>query len=148
MHPDGSGEQGSLTLLWSRGEDDIMLSIRQAGGTEETADVKKPDHTGVHYFKTEISFCKHRMGKGLPIFLRNRTPKGNLIQPLIVGLRDSVIVGKILGEEALAAVGTSTPIMNIAILLISGMCMGASVLMSSQYGAEDYIFRTELTTRK
>ena len=40
---DGSGEQGSLTLLWSRGEDDIMLSIRQAGGTVETADVKKPE---------------------------------------------------------------------------------------------------------
>ena len=43
-----------------------------------------------------------------------------------------------MGEQALAAVGTSTPIMNIAILLISGMCMGASVLMSSQYGAKDY----------
>ena len=38
----------------------------------------------------------------------------------------------------ITAVGTSTPIMNIAILLISGMCMGASVLMSSQYGAQDY----------
>ena len=47
-------------------------------------------------------------------------------------------MGKYVGEQALAAVGTSTPIMNIAILLISGMCMGASVLMSSQYGAKDY----------
>ena len=28
--------------------------------------------------------------------------------------------------------------MNIAILLISGLCMGASVLMSAQYGAKDY----------
>ncbi len=62
---------------------------------------------------------------------------GNLFQ-LTYNAADSVIVGKILGEETLAAVGTSTPIMNIAILLISGMCMGASVLMSSQYGAEDY----------
>ena len=62
---------------------------------------------------------------------------GNLIQ-LTYNAVDSIIVGKLLGEEALAAVGTSTPIMNIAILLISGMCMGASVLMSSQYGAEDY----------
>lgn len=39
---DGSGEQGSLTLLWSRGEDDIMLSIRQADGAVGTADIKKP----------------------------------------------------------------------------------------------------------
>lgn len=62
---------------------------------------------------------------------------GNLFQ-LTYNAADSVIVGKLLGEETLAAVGTSTPIMNIAILLISGMCMGASVLMSAQYGAEDY----------
>lgn len=62
---------------------------------------------------------------------------GNLFQ-LTYNAADSVIVGKLLGEEALAAVGTSTPIMNIAVLLISGMCMGASVLMSAQYGAEDY----------
>lgn len=62
---------------------------------------------------------------------------GNLFQ-LTYNAADSVIVGKLLGDTALAAVGTSTPIMNIAILLISGMCMGASVLMSAQYGAEDY----------
>ena len=62
---------------------------------------------------------------------------GNLFQ-LTYNAADSVILGKYVGEQALAAVGTSTPIMNIAILLISGMCMGASVLMSSQYGAKDY----------
>lgn len=62
---------------------------------------------------------------------------GNLFQ-LTYNAADSVIVGKFVGESALAAVGTSTPIMNIAILLISGMCMGASVLMSAWYGAGDY----------
>lgn len=62
---------------------------------------------------------------------------GNLFQ-LTYNVADSIIVGKFVGEGALAAVGTSTPIMNIAILLISGLCMGASVLMSSQYGAKDY----------
>ena len=62
---------------------------------------------------------------------------GNLFQ-LTYNAADSIIVGRFVGEEALAAVGTSTPIMNIAILLISGLCMGASVLMSAQYGAGDY----------
>ncbi len=62
---------------------------------------------------------------------------GNLFQ-LAYNAADSVIVGKLVGESALAAVGTSTPIMNMAILLISGMCMGASILMSSYYGAGDY----------
>ena len=38
----------------------------------------------------------------------------------------------------MAAVGTSTPVMNLVILLISGLCMGASILMSSQFGAGNY----------
>ena len=61
---------------------------------------------------------------------------GNLVQ-LMYNAADSVIVGRLVGAQALAAVGTSTPIMNLAILLISGMCMGASVLISTEYGAED-----------
>lgn len=71
---------------------------------------------------------------------------GNLLQ-LTYNAADSVIVGKFVGEDALAAVGTSTPIMNLAILLISGMCMGASVLMSSQYGAGDLkLLRRQIST--
>lgn len=91
--------------------------------------------------KKQINKDKHDMTEGkvispliaftLPLVL------GNLFQ-LTYNAADSVIVGKFVGENALAAVGTSTPIMNIAILLISGMCMGASVLMSSRYGAKDY----------
>ncbi len=59
---------------------------------------------------------------------------GNLFQ-LTYNAADSVIVGYFVGEEALAAVGTSAPLMNIALLLISGLCMGASILMSAQYGS-------------
>ena len=62
---------------------------------------------------------------------------GNLFQ-LTYNAVDSVIVGRYVGEEALAAVGTSAPLMNIALLFISGLCMGASILMSSQYGSRDY----------
>jgi putative MATE family efflux protein len=71
---------------------------------------------------------------------------GNLFQ-LTYNAADSVIVGKFVGEDALAAVGTSTPIMNLAILFISGMCMGASVLMSSWYGAKDFdTLRRQIST--
>ena len=56
---------------------------------------------------------------------------GNLFQ-LTYNAVDSVIVGRYVGEEALAAVGTSAPLMNIVLLLISGLCMGASILMSAQ----------------
>ena len=62
---------------------------------------------------------------------------GNLFQ-LTYNAVDSVIVGNYVGEGALAAVGTAAPLMNIALLFISGLCMGASILMSAQYGAKDY----------
>ena len=62
---------------------------------------------------------------------------GNLFQ-LTYNAADSVIVGKFVGDDALAAVGTAGPIMNMVILFISGMCMGAGILMSTHYGAEDY----------
>ena len=42
------------------------------------------------------------------------------------------------GDDALAAVGTAGPVMNMVILFISGMCMGAGILMSTQYGAKKY----------
>lgn len=60
---------------------------------------------------------------------------GNLFQ-LTYNAADSMIVGRYLGGQALAAVGTAGPIMNLAILFISGMCMGAGILMSTQYGAK------------
>ncbi|HIU02363.1 MAG TPA: MATE family efflux transporter [Candidatus Onthocola gallistercoris] len=59
---------------------------------------------------------------------------GNLFQ-LTYNAADSVIVGQVLGEDALAAVGSAGMIMNLVILFISGMCMGAGILMSTQYGA-------------
>ena len=62
---------------------------------------------------------------------------GNLFQ-LTYNAIDTIIVGRYVGKNALAAVGSSGPIMNMAILFISGMCMGAGILMSSKYGAKKY----------
>ena len=59
---------------------------------------------------------------------------GNLFQ-LCYNAADSIIVGKFVGTEALAAVGSSNPLMTFAILFINGMCMGASILMGMQFGA-------------
>ena len=71
---------------------------------------------------------------------------GNLFQ-LTYNAADSVIVGKFVGDEALAAVGTAGPIMNMVILFISGMCMGAGILMSTHYGAKDYdLLRRQIST--
>ncbi len=61
---------------------------------------------------------------------------GNLFQ-LTYNAVDSIIVGRFAGEDALAAVGTANPVMNIVILGITGICIGASVLMSEFFGAGD-----------
>ncbi|MDF2587045.1 MAG: family efflux transporter [Anaerocolumna sp.] len=71
---------------------------------------------------------KHLISFAIPMIL------GNLFQ-LTYNAVDSIIVGRFAGENALAAVGTANPIMNIIIFFIIGICMGASVLMSEFYGA-------------
>ena len=52
---------------------------------------------------------------------------GNLFQ-LTYNAADSIIVGKFVGEDALAAVGTANPLMTLAILFINGICLGLSLI--------------------
>ena len=47
---------------------------------------------------------------------------GNLFQ-LCYNAADSMIVGKFVGTQALAAVGSSNPLMTFAILFINGMLL-------------------------
>lgn len=79
---------------------------------------------------TEGKILKHLIHYSIPLIL------GNLFQ-LTYNAVDSIIVGRYIGKEALAAVGTASPVMNIIILGISGICIGASVLMSNFFGAGD-----------
>lgn len=51
---------------------------------------------------------------------------------------DSAIVGRFIGTDALAAVGVASPVMNLVILAITGLCLGAGVLMSEFFGAGDW----------
>ena len=78
-------------------------------------------------------------GKITPLLISFTIPLvlGNLFQ-LMYNAVDSIIVGKFVGEDALAEVGTSNPLMTLIILFVSGLCMGAGVLISMQYGAKDY----------
>lgn len=49
---------------------------------------------------------------------------------------DSIIAGRFIGQDALAAEGVAGPVMNLVILAISGLCIGAGVLMSEAFGAK------------
>jgi len=60
---------------------------------------------------------------------------------------DSIIVGRFIGKDALAAVGIASPLMNLIILSISGLCVGAGVLMSEFFGAKNQkALRTQFST--
>lgn len=77
---------------------------------------------------TKGSTAKHLISFSIPFIL------GNLLQ-LTYNAVAAIVVGRFTGKEALAAVGTAAPIMTILILGISGICIGASVLMSELFGA-------------
>jgi putative MATE family efflux protein len=61
---------------------------------------------------------------------------GNVFQQLY-NVVDSVIVGKFIGKAALAAVGTSFPIIFMLISFIIGITMGFTVVVSQYFGAKD-----------
>ena len=59
---------------------------------------------------------------------------GNFFQ-LMYNTIDSVIVGNYVGKEALAAVGASSPVINLLIAFFQGLATGAGVVVSRYYGA-------------
>ena len=61
---------------------------------------------------------------------------GNLAQQLYNTV-DSIVVGKYIGDTALAAVGTAGPILNLLLVLFMGVATGASILASQYFGAKD-----------
>ena len=76
------------------------------------------------------------------------SPAGNLIRfsvPLLIGnlaqqmynTADSVIVGIYVGDNALAAVGSASPILNLLLALFVGIATGAGILVSQYFGAKE-----------
>ncbi len=61
---------------------------------------------------------------------------GNIAQQLY-NTADSVIVGIYVGDNALAAVGSAAPILNLLLALFVGISTGAGIVISQAYGARD-----------
>lgn len=95
--------------------------------------------------RKQQSMTEGSIGKGLisfavPIFL------GNLFQQLY-NTADTLIVGNFLGKEALAAVASSGNLIFMMVGFLSGVAMGAGVLIAKHYGAKDYArMRTAIHT--
>ena len=61
---------------------------------------------------------------------------GNIAQQLYNTV-DSVVVGNYVGDNALAAVGSAGPILNLLIVLFVGISVGASIMVSQYFGARN-----------
>ena len=84
---------------------------------------KTMDMTGGSISKLLIAFA-------IPLLM------GNLFQQLYNTV-DSLVVGNFVGKEALAAVGSTTPIINTLVMFFGGVAVGASVIISRYFGAHD-----------
>ena len=60
---------------------------------------------------------------------------GNIAQQLY-NTADSVIVGRYVGDNALAAVGSASPILNLLLVLFVGISVGAGIMVSQYFGAK------------
>ena len=67
----------------------------------------------------------------LPLF-------GSIIFQQLYNIADSLVAGKFIGENALAAVGNSYEITLIFIAFAFGCNMGCSIIVSQLFGAKDY----------
>ena len=61
---------------------------------------------------------------------------GNMAQQLY-NTADSVVVGHYIGDNALAAVGSASPILNLLLALFVGLSTGAGIAVSQNFGAKD-----------
>ncbi len=61
---------------------------------------------------------------------------GNLLQQLYNTV-DSIVVGRYVGREALAAVGTSFPAMMLMFALFMGIATGTNIMVAQYFGAKD-----------
>ncbi len=61
---------------------------------------------------------------------------GNIAQQLYSTV-DSIVVGKYVGDNALAAVGSAGPVFNLLLVLFVGISVGASIMVAQYYGAKN-----------
>lgn len=62
---------------------------------------------------------------------------GNLLQQLY-NIADTWVVGRFLGADALAAVGSSYTLMTFLTSILLGLCMGSGAAISMQYGSGNH----------
>lgn len=79
---------------------------------------------------TEGSPSKRILEFSIPLLI------GNIAQQLYNTV-DSIVVGKYIGDNALAAVGSAGPVLHLLLVLFVGIATGAGIMVSQYFGAKD-----------
>lgn len=79
---------------------------------------------------TEGPIARQMLSFAMPLLF------GNLFQQLYNAV-DSAVVGHFVGDAALAAVGSSSSLINMIVNLFMGVAAGGTVIISQHYGARD-----------
>lgn len=96
-------------------------------------------------FKQQIDLTQGRVASSmmrfaLPMIL------GNLLQQFY-NIADTLIVGRFVGAQALASVGSAYTLMTFVTSMLIGLCMGCGSLFSYDYGAHNKVrFKASLQT--
>ena len=88
----------------------------------------KLNNTKTKGLMTEGVIWKELLLFSIPLLL------GNLFQQLYNAV-DSIVVGNYIGPQALAAVGSSAPLINLLVSFFMGLSVGAGVIISRYFGA-------------
>ncbi len=91
-------------------------------GTDKHSESTAVDMTEGFIPKQLLYFC-------VPLIL------GNFFQ-VLYNTADAMVVGNFVGKEALAAVGSTNPIINIAVFCFNGISVGAGVVIGQYFGAK------------
>ena len=106
------------------------MDALEAGDAGKTDSALKNNSTQKNDL-TQGTIWKKILFFALPIFL------GQVFQQLYNTI-DSLIVGKFLGDQALAAVSSSGSLIFMMVGFFNGVAMGAGVIIAKEYGAKNY----------
>ncbi len=82
----------------------------------------------------EMNMCEGPLAGKMMIFTIPLMFSG--ILQLLFNAADTIVVGRYAGKEALAAVGSTTSLINLLVNMFMGLSVGANILISRYYGAK------------
>ena len=90
----------------------------------------KPNNASTARSMTEGPILRQLVAFALPLML------GNVFQ-MLYNTVDSVIVGNFVSKQALAAIGSTTVIVNMLVFFFNGFSIGAGVVIGQHFGARN-----------